>query len=370
MFQKYRLKDFNIGIFVFVLIAMSIGVVMIKSAKESVVNKQIFGVALSIGIMLVLTFIDYHFICKFYIILYGINLALLLSVLLFGINVNQATRWFSLFGVTFQPSELTKVILIVFFAKFLEQNKARDEINSFRCLVSFAILIVLPLLLIFKEPDLSTSICILAVVLVMLYLSGLSYKLIGIALLVLIPAAGLFIWYIQQPDQKLLYAHQINRIMSFLYPSKYGDISAQQVYSVMAIGSGQLNGKGINPTDVATVKDANLISEQQTDFIFSVIGEELGFIGSVIIIAILLGIVLQCIRVARRARDLSGMLIASAVGFMIGFQTFINVSVATQILPNTGIPLPFISYGLSSLLSTAIGIGMVLNVSLQRDKFL
>ena len=119
----------------------------------------------------------------------------------------------------------------------------------------------------------------------------------------------------------------------------------------MAIGSGQLSGKGINNSTVATVKDTNLISEQQTDFIFSAVGEELGFIGSVIIIAILCLIVLQCIRVARHAKDKKGMYIATGIGALVAFQTFINIGVATALLPNTGLPLPFISYGLSSLVS-------------------
>jgi rod shape determining protein RodA len=137
----------------------------------------------------------------------------------------------------------------------------------------------------------------------------------------------------------------------------------------MAIGSGQLTGKGINNSSVATVKDANLISEQQTDFIFSAVGEELGFIGSVIIIAILALLVLQCIRVARRANDKKGMYIATGIASLLAYQTFINIGVATAILPNTGIPLPFISYGLSSLVSISAGIGIVLNVNLQKKSY-
>ena len=134
----------------------------------------------------------------------------------------------------------------------------------------------------------------------------------------------------------------------------------------MAIGSGELTGKGLNSSTIATVKDANFISEQQTDFIFSVIGEELGFVGSVFIVAIIMVLVLQCISVGRKAKDLKGMLIASGVACLIGYQSFINIGVATGLLPNTGIPLPFISYGLSSLLSICAGVGIVLNISLQK----
>ena len=180
----------------------------------------------------------------------------------------------------------------------------------------------------------------------------------------------LSIWYIQKPDQKLLYDHQVKRIMSFIYPSEYEDETMQQENSVMAIGSGQLMGKGLgNKGEGASTSDTNLISEQQTDFIFSAVGEAFGFFGSVIIIGIILLIVLQCIRTGRRARDDVGMLICVGMASLIGFQSFINIGVATRVLPNTGIPLPFISYGLTSLLSSAIGLGIVLNVSLQRRKY-
>ena len=130
-----------------------------------------------------------------------------------------------------------------------------------------------------------------------------------------------------------------------------------------------LSGKGLSGSTIATVKDANFISEQQTDFIFSVIGEELGFVGSVFIIAIILFIVLQCIRIARRAQDTQGMLIATGVACLIGFQSFINIAVATGVFPNTGIPLPFVSYGLSSLLSLSVGVGLLLNISLQKTLY-
>ncbi|MGN0436505.1 MAG: FtsW/RodA/SpoVE family cell cycle protein, partial [Wujia sp.] len=225
------------------------------------------------------------------------------------------------------------------------------------------------LLLIVSEPDLSTTICLTLVLFTMLYVAGLSYKIIAFALLILIPLAGSFLWYIQKPDQVLLKDYQVARILQFIYPSEYGVEYSQQNNSIMAIGSGMLSGKGLNTSTIATVKDANFISEQQTDFIFSVIGEELGFIGSVIIIAIILLIVLQCIRIARNSIDTKGMLIATGVAALIAFQSFINIAVATGVLPNTGIPLPFVSYGLSSLLSLSAGIGIVLNISLQRSRY-
>jgi rod shape determining protein RodA len=237
-------------------------------------------------------------------------------------------------------------------------------------LLKLAVFLGLPIALIAVEPDLSTSLCLFFTLVIVIFVGGLSLKIIGVAVVILIPCIGGFMWYIQQDNMpQLLTEYQIGRILGFLYGSEYGASTDQQDNSVMAIGSGQLSGKGINNSTVATVKDTNLISEQQTDFIFSAIGEELGFIGSVIIIAILALIVLQCIRVARHARDKKGMYIATGLGALVGLQTFINIGVATALLPNTGLPLPFISYGLSSLVSISAGMGMVLNINLQKKKY-
>ena len=136
----------------------------------------------------------------------------------------------------------------------------------------------------------------------------------------------------------------------------------------MAIGSGQLWGKGLNNNVIASVKNGNFISEPETDFIFAVIGEELGFVGSCTVSGLLFLIALECISIARQAKDLSGTIIASGMAAIIGFQILMNISVATMIMPNTGIPLPFVSSGLTSLVSLFIGMGFVLNVRLQRKK--
>ena len=150
-------------------------------------------------------------------------------------------------------------------------------------------------------------------------------------------------------------------------PATYADTEAyQQLNSVIAIGSGQLWGKGLNNTDIASVKNGNFLPESQTDFIFAVIGEELGFVGSAVVILLLILIAMRCVSIARVAKDTAGMVIAAGMGSLIGIQGFMNIAVATMMMPNTGLPLPFVSYGLSSLVSMYIGIGFVLNVGLQR----
>ena len=204
----------------------------------------------------------------------------------------------------------------------------------------------------------------------MLYLAGLSYKIIGGAILIIVPLVVVFLFIVVQPNQKLIKDYQRDRIMTFLHSEEeeYSDDVIQQNNSVMAIGSGQLTGKGLNNNEVASANKGNFVSESQTDFIFSVAGEELGFIGSATILIVLFLIICECIRTGWKAKDLSGKLICCGVASIIAVQGFINICVATGIAPNTGTPLPFVSYGLSSMVSLYTGMGLVLNVGLQKNR--
>lgn len=368
MLEAYHIRNYNFKLLFLVILACIGGTVMINSADSSYLKKQCIGLGICLVGLVVLSLINYKFIRKFHWILYGINLILLLAVLVAGTNVNGATRWLgSQDLITVQPSEFAKIFMIICAADYLADHK--ETINTVRTLAGYALLCAVPLLMIVIEPDLSTTIDLVVILFSMLFVAGLSYKLIGVGVLCAIPLIGSFFWYIRLPNPPFM-NYQIGRILAFLYPEDYASTTRYQTdNSVMAIGSGQLFGKGLNNSTLATVKDANLISEQQTDFIFSVVGEELGFIGSIIVIVILGLIVVQCIRTARKASDDMGMYIATGAAVLFGFQTFINIGVATALLPNTGIPLPFISYGLSSLVSSCAAIGLVMNVSLQRRKY-
>lgn len=162
--------------------------------------------------------------------------------------------------------------------------------------------------------------------------------------------------------------YQAQRILAKIFhsDSQYADLNRQQDNSIMAIGSGQLNGKGLFNNTLSSVKNGNFLSEEQTDFIFAVIGEELGFIRSVIVILVYALLVYECLYIASRAKDTAGRLICTGMAALLAFQSFANIAVATGIFPNTGLPLPFISSGISSLLSMFIGMGIVLNIGLQR----
>ncbi|MDD3403256.1 MAG: FtsW/RodA/SpoVE family cell cycle protein [Hespellia sp.] len=366
--RRYHFKDFKFFLVILVLITSTLGVLVVGSARQSVQGKQILGVILGIILMLILSLIDYHWILSTYWFLYIVNIVLLVAVLLFGIEVNGATRWLDLGFTTFQPSDLTKIITILFFAKFLADRE--HEINTKRTIIEAIALIVPSLVLIYKEPNLSNTICLAALFCLLMYLGGLSYRFIGTVLAIIIPVTVIFLSIVVQPNQPFLKDYQQKRILAWLEPEEYAtDEAYQQINSVMAIGSGQLTGKGLNNNTTTSVKNGNFISEPQTDFIFAIIGEELGFVGCCGVIILLLLIVINCVIIGMKAKDTGGRLICSGVAALIGIQSFINIAVATQIFPNTGISLPFISYGLTSVVCFYMGIGIVLNVGLQPKKY-
>lgn len=371
MFDNYHFRKYG-----FLLVLMSIGasvfgILLIGSAKEELQTRQIQGLIIGIVLMLVLSFVDYHFVLKFYWILYIVSIIMLLAVRFLGEESGGASRWFSIGGLRFQPSELVKILLILFYAQFIMKN--RENINTFRMVFLCILLILPPFYLIFDQPDLSTSIMILAIFATVMFVGGISYKLVLGALIVGIPGIIIFLNLVvnSTPENSFLNEYQRNRILAWLEPEQYASTAAyQQLNSITAIGSGQLYGKGLNNNVISSVKNGNFISEAQTDFIFTIAGEELGFVGCVGIIVLMFIIVLQCVFIAMRAHDLAGKLIASGMAGLLGFQTFINIGVTTMILPDTGLPLPFFSYGLTSLVSVFIGIGFVLNVKLQTDDFI
>ena len=368
--KPYKLKNYRFGLVALVLVLSIIGILVVGSANESYQSKQIFGVVIGLVVMAIVSLIDYVWITNFYWILYGMSVFMLAIVLIpgIGVYVNGARRWINLGFTNFQPSELAKILLIIFFAKFIMKHK--ENLSEKQTILKAVVLIAIPLALILKEPNLSTTICTATLFCFLMYVGGLSYRFIGTVLLITIPVAVIFLSIVVQPNQKLLDNYQQKRILAWLEPEKYAsDEAYQQNNSVMAIGSGQLTGKGLNNNTTTSVKNGNFILEPQTDFIFAIVGEELGFVGCCLIIALLLLIVIDCILIGTHAQDTAGKVICCGVGSLIGIQTFINVAVATQIFPNTGIPLPFVSYGLTSLVSLYLGIGLVLNIGLQPKKY-
>ncbi len=367
MRRKYRVRDYNFLLIIFVIAVSVIGVLAIGSANEAFQRKQMIGVILGFFVMIVLSLFDYNFFLKFYWVLYACNLVLLGMVKLFGTSAGGAQRWINIMGIQFQPSETAKILLILFYAQYIMVHK--ESLNKFRTIITMILLFIPPWLLIYKQPDMSTSIVIIAIFAVLLFIGGIKYRIIAGFLAVAVPAFIILFILILQPDQNIINDYQQTRILAWLYPDDYATTEGyQQTNSIIAIGSGQVMGKGLNNNSITSVKNGNFISEPQTDFIFAVIGEELGFAGSAVVVILLMSISLMCFNTGRKAKDLAGSLICAGVGMIVGFQSFMNISVATGIFPNTGIPLPFISYGVTSLLCLFVEMGFVLNVRLQCEK--
>ena len=370
MLKQYKLRFYNFRLIIFLLAISLIGVTLVGTAAENLKSKQFVGVILGLIIMVILSLMDYSWIMNFQWFMYGFNIIMLIVVRIAGSSANGAARWIGIGSFRFQPTELSKIILIVFFAKFFMDHE--ENLNILKTLAASAGLLAVPLILILEQPDLKNTLTVIVIFCMMIYIAGLSYKIIGGALLISVPLLIIFLSIVVQPDQKLLKDYQRSRIMSFLYPEneEYSDNIEQQKNSKTAIASGELVGKRISGDDsTASVNEGNFVSENQTDFIFAVAGEEYGFIGCTTIVLLLLAISFECIRMSLRAKDLSGKILCCGIGGLIALQSFINICVATGMAPNTGTPLPFVSYGLTSLVSLYIGMGLVLNVGLQSSAY-
>ncbi|MBD5396388.1 MAG: rod shape-determining protein RodA [Lachnospiraceae bacterium] len=364
MLKHYKILNYNFKLLIMVIALAVIGIIAVGSAEESLQSRQIAGFAVGVFLMIVLSLFDYSVILSFSWLIYILNLVLLTLVIFMGDESNNAQRWLDIGGIRFQPSEIAKVFIILFLSYFI--SKHQKDLNTFKYITLTVILFALPAALVLKQPDLSTTIVICIIFAVIMFIGGISWKVIVGFLAVAIPALVILITLILQPDQKIIPEYQKNRIVAFFHKEEFANsLGYQQEYSVMAIGSGQLTGKGYKNNQISSVKNANFIAEQQTDFIYAVIGEEFGFVGASVVVILLMLISIECFLVARRANDMAGTLIAAGVGAQLGFQGFINIGVVTYLLPNTGLPLPFLSYGLTSLISSFIGIGFVLNVGLQ-----
>ena len=377
MFKNYKFKDYDFKLILYLCVITVLGILLVNSAQPENTKKQLMGFIAGLAIMIILSFIDYHIWLKIWPVYYFLMIGLLVAVLVKGNTALGAKRWFTLFGIRFQPSEAAKILLILFFAQFI--MKFKERINQWYMILIMVILVVPPLALIFKEPDLSTTIVFALIFLSILFLGEINYRYFIALAAVGIPAFIIVFLLLIQPnsvlvknsenDKGLVEGYQQLRILAWLHPDEYElEEAFQQQNSIMAIGSGQLTGKGLNNTGVNSVKKGNFISEPQTDFIFTIAGEELGFVGSATIIILLMLITIECFIVAFKAADLPGRIIAGGMGAFIGFQSTINICVTTGLFPNTGIPLPFVSYGLTSLLVIYVGMGFVMNVRLQAQR--
>lgn len=362
--RKRLLKNAEWSVLIVSILLFVIGAVALFSATQNTeydeFKKQIQWFFISIPFLILATSIDYNILIKFSTLGYIIVIALLIAVL-FTDPISGATSWFKITeSVRFQPSELGKVVVILFLAFILNklQLKGRKEINKFWKLLIYLFFASVPILLIIKQPDYGTAIAFIVATLFILFVSGLDARYIIVALLLVTIAAPIV--YSNLPD------HAVRRIKVFLNPGSDLRGDGYNLHqSQLAIGAGQAFGMGLfkgNQTQLG------FLHPKTTDFIFSVIGEELGFVatGAVTILYIIL--VTKTIYIAKTAKDNIGSYIAIGIAGIFFFHMAENIGMTIGLLPITGIPLPFVSYGGSSLVTNFICIGLLLNISSRRQK--
>ena len=370
-FKEYDFRHYNMSILLTAFLLSFIGLTVIEVVQESadrLYEKQILGLVVGTMAALFVSLADYHYVCKFYVLFYFINMGLLLYTKFAGKSYHQAQRWIIIGvegGITLRPSELAKVLLILFIAAMF--TRFHKKIDKFYFLVIMCVLVAVPLYFILEQPDLSTTIALLVMFAGMVFLSGITYKIIIPVLVVAVPACFGLWWYIQQDFQVLLHPYQQNRILALKNPELYPDLMYQQNNAAIAIHSGGLTGKMMTDSTGATWKCKGLAAIE-SDFIYTAFAEAYGFIGCCVVIGLLSYFIFRTFQTARHSRDFLGMMIAGGIGTLIGSQTFIHICVNTSLFPNTGIPLPYASSGLSSLLGNYLMVGLLLNIGLQSKK--
>ena len=370
--NRIHIRNLDFGLILVVAVLSVLGVLMVHSATinepttslVSTTVKQILGVGAGFVIMIGLAFIDYRKMTKYAWVLYIAIMLALIYVQFFTRAIYGAHRWIHipLLG-TIQPSEFSKPVMVLSLVYAV--HRLEDRISRPLGLLLFFAAAAPVVVIVFAEPDLSTTIVLVYIIVAVLFLGGISYKwVIGVFALVL-PLAIFFMIAVYQPGQSILNAifkaHQVERINGYFFPEDFPQVVYQQSTSVMAIGSGGLWGKGLNSSSLDSVKNGNFLSEESSDFIFAVIGEELGFVGAAAVLLLYAILVIESLRISKNCSDLIGKVISAVCGTTIGVQAMINIGVATLLIPNTGIPLPFLSAGLSSLLSTFIMVGLILS---------
>lgn len=362
--KKRIFKNIEWGILICTILLILIGLVALFSATQSTeydeLKKQIMWLCISIPVFIVIMFIDYEIIAKASPVFYGIFLILLIAVL-FTSSVNGARSWFNIGAFSFQPSEFAKIFVILMLALVVTkiQEKGRKEISRpTRLLISLSIVAV-PVLLIIMQPDYGTALAFLVATVMILFAAGIDKKYIITAILLVVILVPLLYFFI-------LPEHAKTRIDVFLNPNLDPRGSGYNIIqSKLAIGAGQLFGMGLlkgNQTQLG------FLYPKTTDFIFSVIGEEMGFIATATIVILYVILITKAIYVAKTAKDDLGSYIAMGIAGIFLFHMLENIGMTIGILPITGVPLPFVSYGGSSLLTNLILVALLLNISGRRQK--
>jgi rod shape determining protein RodA len=353
-----------------VVVALSLaGTLLVYSATQPAADprgyliKQLINVGLGLGLLVGVSLLDYRQIRLLAPIVYGaacLGLVVVLSPI--GSTVNGAKAWINLpAGFQVEPSEFAKIALVLMIALVFGELRDSGRIPRPRHVAGVLALAAIPIALIEREPALGVVILLVAITFGMIALSGLRLRWVA----GLFAAAGLAVFAVFQLH--LLRSYQLDRLTAFLHPmADPSGTGYETLHSKIMIGSGGMFGTGLLKSQLVT---ANFVPNQQTDFIFSVAGQEIGFVGCAVIIGLLAVLVFRALRIASRADDQFGMLVASGIAIWFGLQSFINIGMTIGIMPVTGLPLPFVSYGGSAMFADMIAIGVLQSVHRRRSVF-
>lgn len=362
--NKRILKNTEWSILICVLILTVIGLIALYSATidDNLLEfkKQCMWIAISIPVMIGILFVDYNIIARLSPYLYGISIILLIAVLFTG-AINGATSWFNIGFFAFQPAELAKVFVIILVSGIIVnmQKRSKNNINKPKNLAIILGVVFLPTLLIIMQPDYGTAIAYILSLVLILFVAGIDKKYIIVSAILLVILVPLMYFFIL-PD------HAKSRIDVYLNPDLDPRGAGYNIIqSKIAIGAGKLFGMGLFK---GTQTHLGFLYPKTTDFIFSTIGEELGFITCGLIIVVYVILITKAVNIAKTARDDLGSYIAIGIVGILLFHILENIGMTIGLLPITGVPLPFVSYGGTSFVTNLILIGLLLNISARRNK--
>ncbi|QUH24548.1 rod shape-determining protein RodA [Serpentinicella alkaliphila] len=360
------LKKMDFYLILDILVICLIGVLVVASATHThplgsagFIRTQIASIIIGFVAIVFILLFDYNILSKFYLPIYIFSNALLVGVLVFGRGADEwgANRWIKIGGFQFQPADFVKIGIIICLAKILSENK--NTVNKPKTLLQIIGFLIVPMALIAVQPDLGTTMAFAVFGFGMLFIAGLKYKYIiitGVAGILSFPLMWLGV----------LKDYQKERILTFINPELDPTGKGYQIIqSKLAVGSGKLFGRGLFQ---GTQNRLGFLPERHNDFIFSVMAEELGFLGVSTLVVLYFILLYKCAKIARDAKDDFGAFLATGVTFMLAFHIFANIAMTIGLMPVTGKPLPFVSYGGTFMLSNMMAIGLVLNVNMRRDK--
>jgi rod shape determining protein RodA len=360
-----RWRAFDLQLFLYMLLLIAFGVVMGYSASftdggattglsQSV--KTLIWTSIGLCIFFVASSVDYHWLQTLTVPIYAAVLGLLTLTIVVGTNLFGAQLSITVAGLDFQFSEVSKVLMIVVLASFLSSR--RERIGKLSTLVGAGLLMAIPTLLVFEQPDLGTALVFVAILIGMLFMSGASIGWMGVLAGLTVAAAPLAVQSLEE--------YQRDRLFCFLNPAADPQGACYQlVQALNAVGSGGLFGQGLT---AGRQNQLGYLPVQSTDFIFTVVAEELGFVGSVVLLGLFALLIWRILVIGWGSRDALGMMVATGLASMLLFQIMVNIGMVTGIMPVTGIPLPFVTYGGSSMISLLFGMGILQSVRMHARK--